>query len=205
MKCKHHLPFAGVLLAAVLLWLAIAVYPGGTSENSASGYSWSEHFISTLFHHAALNGAPNVSRFYAIPAMTVFCISIATMFWSLAASLRSPLAKLIRIGGLGSMVYAGLAVITPMHDLLVTLALAFFLCAIIALLHAQYLAEQMFELLAGVGVLMLVLVTASMYYLDVMSSLLPVSQKLVFALGTAWIVGCYYRRTRSRSVRSKFS
>jgi hypothetical protein len=80
--------------------------------------------------------------------------------------------KTIDIGGIGAMVYAFLAVATPMHDLLVTVSLVFSLAAILATLYTVYRARQTNLLIAGAICLALVVVSAVMYYGHVLFALL---------------------------------
>src|SRR5437762_3592279 len=96
---KRYLPLAGILSSFVLFVLAAARYPGGTLESAdLVGYDWTRHYISTLFAAAALNGAANPSRFFAIPAMAIFCLSIAVVFKSVSLKSGSrPLRKTIEI------------------------------------------------------------------------------------------------------------
>jgi hypothetical protein len=58
--------------------------------------------------------------------MSVFCTSIGVLFRNISSKVKSRFhRKTIEIGGIGTAIYAFL-VITPMHDLLVSIALLFF-------------------------------------------------------------------------------
>jgi hypothetical protein len=106
--------------------VAAAQYPGGTMDSATNdGYSVAQTFISSLFAARALNGAANPARFVAIPALLVLCASFAVVFHRIAIKARSQAhPKIIQIGGIGTTVYA-LLVATPMHDLMVSIGLAF--------------------------------------------------------------------------------
>ena len=182
---KRDLPLFGVLASVALFWLATASYPGG--------YRLAEHFVSTLFHARALDGANNPARYFALPAMLALCASVGAVFWSLAGRCPpGPLATTVRVGGVGAVVYAFLAVATPMHDLLVTVALAFFVAAVVATLRLAWLARQRGALLGGLVCLALVAASSAMYYGGVMSGQLAVAQKLTFGLGGAWLLAVHY-------------
>lgn len=190
---KRNLPPIGILLSIGLFIVATTYYPGGSiTSRNVVGYDWTQHFISTLFAVTALNGARNPARYFALPAMLMFCISMAAMFRSVSRQATSPaMKKTIDIGGIGAMVYAFLAVATPMHDLLVTVSLVFSLAAILATLYTVYRARQTNLLIAGAICLALVVVSAVMYYGHVLFALLPIAQKLVFVTGTGWVLALY--------------
>ncbi|TCZ80380.1 hypothetical protein [Lysobacter sp. N42] len=196
---KRNLPILGLISSALLFWMATAFYPGGTSASpDFAGYSWSEHFISTLFRDSALNGAANTAKPYAVAAMLVFCASVAAIFWSLSRCVSGWLRKIIAIGGVGSMVYAGLAVVTPMHDLLVTVALAFFVPGFLATLRLVQNARWRSAKLAGLAYLVLVVVTSAMYYGNLLPEHLAAAQKAVFVLGSLWLA-CVYQLSEALS------
>lgn len=75
------------------------------------------------------------------------------------------------------MVYAFLAVTTPMHDLLVNIALLSFLAAALATLQMQHAVRQTTLVLFGMACLALLAVCAVMYYGNVLLGVLPVAQK----------------------------
>lgn len=188
----RNLPILGLICSALLFWLATVFYPGGTSAApDFVGYSWSEHFISTLFRDSAINGVANTAKPYAVAAMLVFCASVAVIFWSISRCVSGRLRKAIEIGGVGSMVYAGLAVITPMHDLLVTVALAFFVPGFLATLCLVRNAGWRSAKFAGFAYLVLVVVTSAMYYGNLLPEYLAVAQKAVFVLGSLWLARVY--------------
>ena len=127
-------PLIGVLVSLALFALAASLYPGG--------YDWMRDFISTLFATSTATGAANKARHVAVLAMFVFCVSVAVLFKVVSRRARSRMhRKTLEIGGVGSMVYAFL-VVTPMHDLLVGIALLFFIAAMSAALHMIYLGRR---------------------------------------------------------------
>jgi hypothetical protein len=121
---RVHFPLIGILSSILLLMLATTYYPGGTKESRDTvGYNWAHNFISTLFAPTALNGVANPARPFASPGWFIFCFSIAVMFRNLSKKGKSTFQKkAIEIGGIGAAIYAFL-VVTPMHNLLATLAL----------------------------------------------------------------------------------
>jgi hypothetical protein len=99
-------------------------------------------------------------------------------------------SKIIRIAGINAMVYTAL-VITPMHDLLVGIALLFFVTTMVTIFHRLFL-ERRFPML-GVGVVCIgmTLTNATMYYGDVLYGFLPIVQKLAHAAWVVWLFGLY--------------
>jgi len=162
-----------------LFALAASYYPGG--------YDWAHDFISTLFAPSTATGVANEARFFAIAAMLVFCVSVAVLFEVLSRrASRLVHRKILEIGGIGSMVYAFL-VVTPMHDLLVGIALLFFVPAMTAYaIHLLYVERRFALFCVGLMCLGLLLASATMYYGNMLWFLLPVAQKASIAA----CVGC---------------
>jgi len=160
--------------------MAALRYPGG--------YDWTRDFISTLFAPSTATGATNEARYVAVLAMFVFCVSVAVLFKLVARRARGrALGKTLEIGGIGSMVYAFL-VVTPMHDLLVGMALLFFLPAMLAALGLTYLEGRLALFWSGLMCLGLLLASATMYYGNILWHLLPLAQKASMAACVCWLL-----------------
>jgi hypothetical protein len=202
---KHHLPLMGILASVCLFVIAASYYPGGTADDpDFVGYDWTRHFISTLFHATALNGADNTARYYATPAMLLLCISLGVVFKNIAGKGQTKRRKdTIEIGGIGSMVYTFLSVVMPIHDLLVTIALLFFLPALFAILKMLSVERKFPLLYAGFGCLAVVLVCSVMYYGNVFFNLLPIAQKLTFFFCTGWLLMLYFAGLKPNGAASK--
>ena len=160
-------------------------YPGG--------YDWTRDFVSTLFASTTPQGIQNPARYFAIPAAFVLCVGVGVMSKMISVRLGSPIhATTLEIGGIGSMVYAFLAVTTPLHDLLVSLSLAFFLAALFATMHFLFTRRERVLLSAGVVCFAMLTGSAVSYYGNVYFSLLAVGQKLTFAACMGWLVALYF-------------
>jgi hypothetical protein len=176
----HRMPLAGVLLSLALFAWAASAYPGG--------YDWANHFVSMLFAPSTATGAANGARPAAIAAMLALCVSVAVLFVALSRRADGRLhRKTLEIGGIGSMVYAFLTV-TPMHDLLVGISLAFFVPAMSAAIHLVYLERRPALSWAGSICLGLSLVCATMYYGHIFWNLLPLVQKASLAACVGWLL-----------------
>lgn len=84
------------------------------------------------------------------------------------------------------MVYAALAV-TRMHDLMVTMALGFFVSTKVVLPNWLWRRRQMPKWAAGIANLLLVAGAAIVYYGQVATVVLPTLQKLVFVSPVCWL------------------
>jgi len=186
---RRTLPLLGVLAAAALLVAAAGRYPGG--------YDWFHQSLSSLFQPRALNGSHNTSRLLAALAVLLFCSSIAILFHTIAR--RGPSRfhqKTIQIAGIGAMVYTCL-VVTPMHDVLIGVALLFFGTAMVTIFHRLYLDRWFGMLGVGIACLALTLGNATMYYGEVLGGFLPIVQKFALILWVAWLFGVSWRDSRT--------
>lgn len=155
------------------------------------GYDWSRDYLSTLFRSESTG-----ARMAAIAGMLLLCGSIAAVFVRLARAASSPVAAtILRVGGIGSAVYAFLAV-TPMHDLMVTISLVFFVFADLALLRALYLGREAGFLVAGSVCFALLTASSAIYYSQQFMFLLPWAQRTLFALLAVWLVMLDHRAPR---------
>lgn len=188
MLSETRFPALGVFTSAVLLVVAGARYPGG--------YDWLNQSVSSLFQPSALNGSENTSRSLAAVAVLLFCSSIAIIFNKIAISGPSQIhRKTIQIAGIGSMVYTAL-VVTPMHDVLIGVALLFFVTAMVTIFHQLYLERSFGMLGAGIACLALTLCNAAMYYGDVLYGFLPIVQKVSLVLWVSWLFSLSLRASQ---------
>ena len=95
------------------------------------------------------------------------------------------------------MVYASLT-ITPMHNLMVTISLAFFVIAVLALIRALYVSREIGFLVAGCVCLAVLVTSAAIYYTGHYVFLLPWGQRASFALFAVWLVSLDFGVPRFR-------
>lgn len=180
---RRFLPFCGVLASATLFVISTTRYPGG--------YDWINQSISSLFQPQAQNHAPNSARSVAALAVVVFALSMAVVFNTISRRGPTPLhSKIIRIAGINAMVYTAL-VITPMHDVLVGIALLFFVTTMVTLFHRLFVERRFVMLGVGVVCIGMTLTNATMYYGNVLYGFLPIVQKLAHAAWVVWLFGLY--------------
>ena len=80
-----------------------------------------------------------------------------------------------------------------MHDLMVTIALIFFVAADIALLDWLWQRRELPQWIAGLTSLALLLIASFVYYGQVATAVLPTLQKLSFLSSTGWLLWLHKR------------
>lgn len=197
MMTRRHLPLLGIASSLPLFAAAIAHYPGGNDRDpAAAGFRFAENYVCALFQPLAINGMANASRAFAIPAMLLLCVSMACMFWAVSRrSQERATRKTIEIFGIGSMVYTFLGVNTPMHDLLVVIAAAFFGIAAIGMLRMLHATQRLMGVVVGVSCLAALIALAAMRHGGIRADLAPITEWLLFALATCWLTFAYYSVT----------
>ena len=189
----RHLPLLGTLLAFALFVYATSLYPGGTRlDMTTVGYSWNENTISALFQKFAVNGQLNPARWYAIVAVFIFCGSIGMVFQQIARITQpEPHQNWIRGAGISTVVFAFL-VVTPLHHVMVSIALLCFLAAAFALTHWLYLRNHRGLLILGIVAISLPLLNAILFYGQIYPQWLPTVQKSGKLAAFIWLFAVYY-------------
>lgn len=194
MTIRRHLPTLGLLLSLPFFWLAIEKYPGGNEWSAhAAGFSFTRNYISALFQPNALNGLPNSARAFASLAMLLFCASLSYLFWAISRRQKiTLLGKVIQISGIGSMVYTFLAVVTPIHDLLVLIAAAFYVVAFIGILFMPLVRQRRDLALFGTFCIALLVALGVMRNGHFNVDFAPTTEWALFALSAVWVTAIYY-------------
>lgn len=181
-------PVVGVAVALALLAVATSQYSGDVH--------WTRVTVSLLCAPVLPDGTPNLGRALPIFALLLMCVSMSWLFELISRTAQTPLLrKTIQIAGIGSMVYA-LLTATPMHNLMVHIALAFFLAAVAAIVVAVYRSEHYALAYIGIGCIAVKLSTASLYYTNNYSDYWGVLQKLTFILTTVWLFAVHLMPSR---------
>lgn len=190
---KKHWPLVGALFSLFLFLIAANLYPGGTMASSNTvGYDWANNTISALFQPNALNGDSNPARYFAITAMFVYCLSLTFIFRRISKNSTSKVhQKIIQIAGIGFAVYAFL-IVTPMHNLVVSIALVFFIVTVVSMLHNLYLQKNNQLLVLGLACISIPLINATLYYGDFIYEILPAVQKIGAVACAVWFILVYY-------------
>jgi len=202
---KKNTILIGIILSLVLLYLATLHYPGGSqADKNSVGYSWLNNYLSNLFSPKAVNGAENTARIWADFGMLFFCSCLLLFYLDFSAKIPDKRAqKIIKYCGIGSMVFAFLAV-TPYHDLMVRLS------CILSMLAIFYVTVFVLKSkLLGFKVLSVLLLVslyggAFVYFTRYGLQILPVLQKTTFGIAIIWVLGlCYFTKEEDFGVKEK--
>lgn len=177
------LPPLLVAISATLFVAASFRFPGG--------YDWVAQSISSLFQPQTADGSDNPARPIAVVSVAAFCLGIAIAFDRISKRADPVrLRKTIQIAGIGSMVYAFL-VVTPMHDVMVSVAFAFFVVAMMATLRFLWIEKRRGLLLVGLFSMSGTVWNAVLYYAPIDDDPLPVVQKGSMLLWVSWLLWVY--------------
>lgn len=128
---KKHSVLIGTTVSLSLLFIAMMVYPGGSVfDKNAVGFDLTKNFISNLFGAKALNGSDNPARYWADAGMIFLAVSFAMFFMRFSEKIpQKSAANVIKYAGGGGMIFTFL-IVTPLHDIMVTIASTMFLLSI---------------------------------------------------------------------------
>lgn len=189
---KKYSVLLGITGSLILLMVATAVYPGGSFfDKNSVGFDWTKNFISNLFGSKAINGADNPSRIWAGLGMIFLSMSFATFF--IGFSKRIPdrgAARIIKYLGAGGMICTFL-IVTPLHDIMVTIASTLFLISIFYI--TVFVLKSRLHLFKILCIICLLIFYYTLYlYGSGSFTNLPVMQKVTFASVIILVLGLEY-------------
>ena len=190
---KKHAVLIGIVFSIVLLVIAAIYYPGGSQiDKNSIGYDWKNNYMSNLFSPKAVNGLDNTSRPWAMAGMFFLCTSCAIFFTGFSKRLPpGTAAGIIKYSGACAALFVFL-IITPYHDLMVTLSSP---CILIAIFYLSVLilkSKLLFFKFLSIACLASLYISIYMYYTRSFLGALPVMQKLCFFTIVTWMVGLEY-------------
>lgn len=181
-------PIVGIVAAFALLVVATVQYSGDVH--------WTRLTVSLLCAPNLPDGAANSGRTLSVVALLLLCASMSWLFELISRAAETRLQmKTIQIAGIGSMVYA-LLTVTPMHNLMVNIALAFFLVAIGTIVYTLWRRSRFALAFAGLACVLFKLSSVSLYYGNIYPEIWGVLQKLSFFLTTVWLSAVYLKIKR---------
>jgi len=190
---RKHSILLGIIISLVLLFIATLYYPGGSQHDINSiGYDWKNNYISNLLGEEAVNGADNASRFWAIPGVFFFSISSALFFIKCSKKIPDKTAsKVIKYFGVGAAIFAFLTA-TPYHDTMVTIADTLSLVSIFYITVFTFKSKLHFSKILSVIYMLATYCSTYIYYTSSYLEVLPIMQKVTFALSIIWILWLEY-------------
>lgn len=177
---KKYTVLAGILVSLILLFIATALYPGGSLfDKNSIGFQWSKNFISNLFAAKAVNGADNPARFWAVAGMIVLSASFAVFFVRFSKKIPNKgAAFVIKYLGAGNMLFNCL-IATPLHDLMVVIASTLLLLSLFYITVFIFMSKLHWLKFACVICMLLYYCTVFLYGTQFRTPL-PIMQKLAF-------------------------
>lgn len=193
---KKHFTLLGIFAGLVLITFAAYLYPGGSQQDIASkGFSMQHNYLCNLSDKKAVDGVNNPGRYFAIAGMFVLCCGLAHFFFKFSKKLpTAAFRNIVAVSGIISMFFAFLA-FTPYHDVVITIASSFSLLAIFTILVALYKSRLNALFFFGICCLLISYFTNYIYYTKQFLELLPVMQKLSFAVIAIWFLALEYFTT----------
>ena len=177
---KKYSVLLGITIAVVLLLIATIVYPGGSLfDKNSVGFDWSKNFISNLFGAKAVNGSHNPSRGWADGGMIFLAVSFTLFFNEFSKKIPAKgAAKIIKYFGAAGMLFT-ILIVTPLHDIMVTLASTMFLVSLFYI--TVFILKSRLHLFKFLCIVCLLIFYYTLYLYGSRSLVwLPVMQKITF-------------------------
>lgn len=186
---NKHFPLLIILAGLGFIIAGMVIYPGGSQANPHStGYSLQHNYLCNLFDPVAMNGADSQSPRFAIPGMAILCTGIFLLFFRFGKAQSSSLLTGLIIYPAVITMLAAILVVTPLHDIMITIAAGAALLTLVATGMILYKTGKQF--LFRLGVLSFILLTATYYVYHFKFHLewLPLLQKISFLVTVGWLL-----------------
>ncbi len=181
-------PMYGIALFFCLYIVAAWLYPGGTKfDRSTVGFSMRHNYWCDLLDRTAYNGQPNTGSSIAIAATLLLCLAVGWLCYVFPLKMRlSPtLCYTIQFFGVLSMAIFAL-LFTPLHNWSIEVGAPLAGVAMAAMLAALYRLGWTGLLWFAVVCFLLAMVNYAVYQSKIGLGILPVLQKIMFALFAIW-------------------
>ncbi len=187
-KALLLLPTYGIVLFFGLYIVAAWLYPGGTKFNQDSfGFSMRHNYWCDLLDKTAYNGQLNTGRNIAIVATLLLCFSVGWLCYIFPVSmgLSPTLRYTIQVFGVLSMAIFTL-LFTPLHNWSIAVGAPLSGVAMAGMLIALYRLGWVGLLSFAVVCFLLAIANYAVYQSKIGMGILPVLQKIMFALFAIW-------------------
>ncbi len=189
---KKYAVLIGIIVSLLLIYIATLVYPGGSLFDKGSvGFDWTKNFISNLFAEKAVNGLHNPAQMWAYAGMIFLSVSFAIFFIGYSKKIPAKgAANIIKYLGAGNMPFTFL-IVTPLHDLMVTIASTLFLVSLFYI--TVFILKSRLHLFKFLCIICLLIFYYTLYlYGSGNWDWLPVMQKITFFSSILLILGLEY-------------
>ena len=186
----YCLPFVGILVFGALYFYSATLYPGGSQvDANAIGFDWVNNYWCNLTSKNALNGDHNPARPVAIFAMITLCSSLLVFFIQFAKTfIRNKHWKQFVIMCSSLSMFSAALIFTALHDAMTILSSLFGMFVMFAMIKALYKSNLRFYKITGVLCILLLALNNYIYYSRQYIELLPLLQKITFAIVLVWIL-----------------
>ena len=181
----------GILIFVALFIYSSSLYPGGSQANiNTEGFDWVYNYWCDLKNKNGMNEKPNPASPVAIAAMMVLCISLMSLFIRFAGNFAKHRfwKKIIMICGTISMIGA-LLVFTRYHSIMIAVASLFGLFTLVGIIFEVYNSRLTLLKIGGLFCILLLILNNYIYYSRVWVEILPLLQKVTFAIVLLWLLG----------------
>lgn len=190
---KKHLLLISIASSAVLLGIAAYLYPGGSEfDPAAIGFDLRHNYLCNLFKETAINGQYNPGRLWAIVGMVFLSGTFAAFFIRASGKIPHPTgARIIKWCGVGAAICAFLAV-TLWHNLMTNIGVVLAMLALFYLMVFIFKTRLIWLKILSIVSLAALYFSAFIYYTQIWIDLLPIMQKIEWALLIAWMLSLEY-------------
>lgn len=192
------LPLIGISAFVILYIYSSTLYPGGSQSDANSvGFDWIHNYWCNLLMVRCPNGQINPARPYSIVATIILSISLMFFFVQFAtAYARNEIwQKIISICGILSMALA-ILIFTPYHDVIIVASSLLGVAVVIGMIRIIYIGNDKVDKSIGVICLFLILLNNLIYWSGKYIVLLPLLQKITFAIILIWFSSFSIRMLR---------
>lgn len=194
----RYIPTIGIFLFYGLYMYSSTIYSGGSQADiNAVGFDWVSNYTCDLFHTHGINGLPNPARSIGLTAIVLICASLSFFFFQFAELIPMSLfwKKIIQITGILCMICVVL-IFTDLHNIMIPLASIFGLIALAGVIRGL-LKNKLYKYLWAGGICIFLLILNNyFYYFDILTSILPLIQKISIVLVLTWVMSLNFELVR---------
>ena len=199
-QIANFIPVIGIVIFVGLYIFSSTLYPGGSQANlNSEGFDWINNYWCNLMNEKGMNGQPNPAKPYSIIAMIILCLSLMFFFIQFAQiySKSKIWKRIIKTSGIISMSFA-ILIFTKYHDLMTTLSSIFGLFVVIGIIREVYKSKLSIYKITGVICILILGLNNYIYYTQQFIEVLPLLQKITFAIVLLWIIGLNFEINKKK-------
>ena len=199
-QIANLIPVIGIVIFVGLYIFSSTLYPGGSQANlNSEGFDWINNYWCNLMNEKGMNGQTNPAKPYSIIAMIILCLSLMFFFIQFAQiySKSKIWKRIIKTSGIISMSFA-ILIFTKYHDLMTTLSSIFGLFVVIGIIREIYKSKLSIYKITGVICILILGLNNYIYYTQQFIEVLPLLQKITFAIVLLWIIGLNFEINKKK-------